>query len=258
MNTLIDIGFFDILDIVLASWLIYQLYKLVKGTAAINIFIGVTAIYLIWKLVGALNMELLSEVLGQFIGVGFIALIVVFQQEIRKFLLVLGSTNLGGKKGFWKNLISLKKTEISTNVTEVAEACKNLSASYTGALIVITRKMPLGFYVDTGDKLDAVLSHRLIESIFHKESPLHDGAVIVNGNQILSARSILPVSESTTLPARFGLRHRSAVGLAEKTDALCIIVSEETGEISIVNDGEVKPLKPEELTGELKKEISEA
>jgi len=137
----------------------------------------------------------------------------------------------------------------------LAEACKNMASSLTGALIVVTRKMPLGFYVDSGDKIDAVLSHRLLESIFHKESPLHDGAVIINGNQILSARSILPVSDSTTLPARFGLRHRSAVGLAEKTDALCIIVSEETGEISIVVDGEVQHLKPEELTGELKKEI---
>ncbi len=255
MNTLTDITLFDVLDILLASWLLYQLYKLVKGTAAINIFIGVTAIYLIWKLVGALKMELLSEVLGQFIGVGFIALIVVFQQEIRKFLLVLGSTNLGGRKGFWKKLINLNKDEATTNVSEIAEACKNMASTATGALIVVTRKMPLGFYVDTGDKLNAELNHRLIEAIFHKESPLHDGAVIIRANHILSARSILPVSDTTTLPARFGLRHRSAVGLAEKADALCIIVSEETGEISIVSEGQIKTIKPEELTGELKKEL---
>lgn len=229
----LDFGFLDLIDIALVSFLLYQLYRLVKGTVAINIFIGVAAIYLIWKIVEAFQMELLSEILGQFIGVGVLALVIVFQQEIRRFLLVLGSTNFKGGQRFFKQFNWMKAEEKDLDLDEMFTACENLSQTNTGAIIVIERKSQLGFYSETGTLINGELSSRLLESIFFKNSTLHDGAVIIKGNTIISAGSILPVSEKTNIPRRFGLRHRAAIGVAEKTDAMVIVVSEETGDISL-------------------------
>lgn len=234
----LDFSFLDLIDILLVAFLLYQLYRLIKDTVAINVLIGVAAIYLIWKLVQALQMELLSEILGQFIGVGVIALVIVFQQEIRRFLLMIGSTNFTRRRAllrFWR-INDEERTTI--DYSEVVKACGQMTRSSTGALIVFEGDSKLGFYASTGTPIGAQVSSSLLESIFNKNSPLHDGAVIITGSKIVAAGCILPLTEKTNLPSRFGLRHRAALGIAEKANALAVIVSEETGEISVVNNGQ--------------------
>ena len=236
----LDFRLLDLIDILLVAVLLYQLYRLVKGTVAINIFVGITTIYLIWKLVDALQMELLSEILGQFIGVGVIALIIVFQQELRKFLLVIGTTGFSNRRKILQRIKWFKvQQKEKTNVRTLVDACTSMATSKTGAIIAVTRKSELGFYAQTGDRLDAQLSTRMLESIFYKNSPLHDGAVILSGNRITAARAILPVSDQTDLPAHLGMRHRAALGLTEKTDAVAIVVSEQTGTISYAKEGKI-------------------
>lgn len=230
----LDISLLDVLDILLVAILLYQIYKLVKGTVAINIFIGVAAIFLIWKLVQALQMEVLSLILGNFIGVGVIALVIVFQQEIRRFLLVIGSTNFTSKRLFLKQLKWLRdENEENIPLDELVTACSEMSSTKTGALIVLERKSRLGFYSDTGTKIGGKVSVQLLLTIFKKNSPLHDGAVIISGTNIVAAACILPVTDRGNVPKRFGLRHRAAIGIAEKTDSLALIVSEETGDVSL-------------------------
>ena len=254
----LDFGFLDLIDILLVAFLLYQFYRLVRGTVAINIFIGVAAIYLVWKLVEALQMELLSEILGQFIGVGVLALVIVFQQEIRKFLLVIGSTNIADSQKFLRQFKWIKTEEQEVNVKELYEACKNMSLSKTGAIIVIQRKSQLGSYTETGTMINGVLSSQLLESIFFKNSTLHDGAVIINGNNLVAASCILPVTDKPNIPLRFGLRHRAAIGVAEKTDALALIVSEESGDISIAVEGSFfNKIKLLELEDKIKEYLSD-
>lgn len=184
-------------------------------------------------------MELLSSVLGEFIGAGIFALIVVFQQEIRKFLLMIGSTNFTQRRKFLRQFKFVKDdTQISTNINAIVNACENMGRTQTGALIVIQKSTKLDFVKNTGDKMDIELNQPIVESIFYKNSPLHDGAMIIEDNRITATRVILPVSNDRTIPLRFGLRHRAAVGITEKTDALALVVSEETGQISYLKDGE--------------------
>lgn len=239
MPDFFDINFFDILDIVLVAVLLYSIYKLVKGSAAINIFIGIVIVYLAWKLTELLNMEMLSNVLGEFIGVGMFALIVVFQQEIRKFLLMVGSTNFGNRRHFlrqWKFLKNdIEDLEI---ISVIVHACEKLGTTNTGALIVIRRNTSLDFVKNSGDEMSIEINQPIISSIFYKNSPLHDGALVIEGSKITATRVILPVSNDRTIPLRFGLRHRAAVGITEKTDALALVVSEETGQISYLKNGE--------------------
>ena len=231
----LDFRFLDLIDILLVAFLLYQLYRLIKDTVAINVLIGVAAIYVIWKLVGLLQMELLSEILGKFIGVGVIALVIVFQQEIRKFLLVIGSTNFKRRRMFFKQLKLMRQDdEVEFRYDDLIKACESFSKNRTGALMVIEGDSKLGFYSSTGTSIKAEMSTNLLESIFNKYSPLHDGAVIISGNTIVAAGCILPLTEKRSLPSRFGLRHRAAMGISEKTNALTIIVSEETGDISAV------------------------
>lgn len=211
-----------------------------RGSVAIKVFLGFLFLYLIFLVVKAANMELLSIILGQFMGVGVIAVIILFQQEIRKFLLLLGKTTIFDDGNIFQNIKMLWKDKFdqtSMNITPIIEAIKTLGGSNTGALIVFSRDSELKFYADSGDRLDAIVSKRLLLAIFNKHSPLHDGAVIVNENRIVAARCILPVSEQDNLPAQFGLRHRAAVGMTENTDSLVIIVSEETGQLSTVRSG---------------------
>lgn len=234
----LKISFFDILDIALVATMLYYLYKLVKGTAAINIFIGIVIIYLLGKLTQLLNMEMLSSVLGEFIGVGMIALVVVFQQEIRKFLLMLGSTNITSKHSFLKSFKFSSPTEDLDYVEEIIEAIKDFSQKRTGALIVIRRNNKLDFVKDSGDEMDIVVNKPILKSIFYKNSTLHDGAIIIEENKITATRVILPVSNSREIPLRFGLRHRAAIGITEKTDAIAIVVSEENGQVSYLKNGE--------------------
>ena len=239
--TFIEIKFLDIIDVILVAFLMYYVYNLLKGTVAINIFFGIIAFYLLWKLVTAIEMKLLSEIFGAFISVGFIALIVVFQPEIRKFLLMLGKPGFMKTKRtrflFWKFDHNLQD---ELDIDPIILACKNLSETKTGALIIIANKSGLEQYVETGEFIGSSISSALIENIFFKNSPLHDGAMIINHDKIKAARCILPVSDSPKIPASLGLRHRAAVGITEDSDAIAIIVSEETGKISLAKDGELK------------------
>jgi diadenylate cyclase len=238
MFDFIEFSLLDILDILLVATLLYYIYKLLKGTVAINIVIGIAIIFVIWKITEALKMKMLSDILGTLLGGGVIALIIVFQQEIRKFLLMIGTTNFTNKRSFLKQLKFLqteKSSEIDTET--ILSACKKMSKTKTGVLIVIERTNNLDFLINTGDKMNAQINGAILQSVFYKNSPLHDGALIIRDNYIVATRAVLPISDSTKIPARFGLRHRAAIGVSEKTDAVCLLVSEETGEISYIKDG---------------------
>ena len=238
MLDFLDFTFLDILDIVLVATLLYYIYKLLKGTVAINIFIGIALVVLIWKITQALQMEMLSGLLGTLISLGAIAILIVFQPEVRKFLLMLGSTNFTNKRNFL-NQLKFLKTEIHTtmNVEDIVAACETMASTKTGALIVLERTHNLDFVKSSGDAMNAEINQPILESIFYKNSPLHDGAMIIKDNFIVATRIILPLSKKA-LPSRFGLRHRAAIGITETTDALCLAVSEETGKISYIKDGE--------------------
>lgn len=236
---LLDFSIIDVIDVILVALLLYYIYKLIKGTVAINIFIGIIFIYLAWLLTDFLKMELLSRIFGGFMKVGIIALIVVFQPEIRKFLLMIGSTNFGKRGSIFKPFKFLKtETTNTTDVDAILLACTKMGSTKTGALIVIERNNNLDFLSHTGDQMNIKVTQPIIESIFFKNSPLHDGAIIIENNVVKATRVILPVSNERNLPQRFGLRHKAAVGVTEKTDALALVVSEETGQISYFKDGE--------------------
>lgn len=234
-----DFGVIDFIDVFLVAILLYYVYKLVKGTVAINIFIGIIVIYAVWKLTDVLKMNMLHNIFDGFMKVGIIALIVVFQPEIRKFLLMVGSTNLSGKGKFFRKMKFLKtETETETNVDAIITACNKMGATLTGALIVLERNNNLDFLISTGDEMNINVTQPIIESIFFKNSPLHDGAIIIKNNIVKATRVILPVNNEKKIPERFGLRHRAAIGITEKTDALAIVVSEESGQISYIKNGE--------------------
>jgi uncharacterized protein (TIGR00159 family) len=228
------------IDIAMVAALLYQIYKLLKGSVAIKIFLGFLSLYLIYLLVRALQMELLTAILGQFMGVGVIAAIIIFAPEIRKFLLILGRSSIFSDDNVWKDLLFFwrKKENSAFNISPIIDATKSLAGSNTGALMVISSTVELKFYAESGDILDAELSKRLLISIFNKYSPLHDGAVIIHKGRIKAARCILPVTERE-VPAQFGLRHRAGIGMSEATDALILVVSEETGQISMMKNGKV-------------------
>lgn len=228
------------IDIALVAALLYQIYKLLKGSVAIKIFIGFLSLYLIYLLVRALRMELLSAILGQFMGVGVIAALIIFAPEIRKFLLIVGRTSIFSDDNILKDILFFwrKKENSAFNISPIIDAAKILAGSNTGALMVISSSTELKFYAESGDILDAELSKRLLISIFNKYSPLHDGAVIIHKGRIKAARCILPVTERE-VPAQFGLRHRAGIGMSEATDALILVVSEETGQISMMKNGKV-------------------
>lgn len=255
-DNILKFSLIDIIDVVFVALLLYYVYKLVKGTVAINIFIGIVIIYLIYLIVDSLKMVMLTKILYGFINVGFIALIVVFQQEVRKFLLMVGSTNFSSKRGFLKHLKFLKTEGISTSITDIdaiIAACNKMASSKTGALIVLERNNNLDFLAITGDEMNIKVTQPIIESIFFKNSPLHDGAIIIDNNIVKATRVILPVNNEKTIPQRFGLRHRAAVGVTERTDAIAIAVSEETGQISCFKNGEFVPFKDSTELGEILK-----
>lgn len=256
IQAFITIRFLDIVDIFLVAFLLYQLYMLIRGTVAIRIFIGIISIYLFWLIVKAMHMELLGSILGQFIGVGVIAMLIVFQQEIRRFLLMLGNQNFINKNfpmlKFFQN-----NTTINKNLIEIlVSTCDNLAKNYVGGLIVISEGSDLQTYASSGEILDANISERLITNIFFKNSPLHDGAIIIVNNRLVAAGCVLPVSDSMDLPKEFGLRHRAGIGMTEKTDSTVIIISEERGNISVSKDGKIiKIANPDELRTFLSKEV---
>lgn len=231
----LDIHWLDILDILLVTGLLYHLYQLVRGSVALKIFIGFLSVYLAYLVVRATEMALLTEILGKFIGVGVIAMIILFQNEIRRFLLLLGqSTDL-------QELFRWGKDEEANplSVEDILGAMQRMSKTKTGVLIVVSKNDPLKHYVASGDELDALVSQQLLSSIFFKNAPLHDGAVIIHNNRIVAARCILPVSPNPNIPVSMGLRHRAAVGITETTDAIALTVSEETGNMSFIQEGQV-------------------
>ncbi|MFT6054735.1 MAG: hypothetical protein ACJAS3_001526 [Roseivirga sp.] len=256
----LDVRWVDIVDILLVSVLLYQVYKLLKGSAAVRVLIGFLSLYLIYLVVRAAQMELLAGILGQFMGVGVLAAIIIFSQEIRKFLIILGKTSFRRNVIFENLLIwRKKKPKVNMNIAAVVEASKTLSGSNTGALMVFSRNTELKFYADSGDLLDAFISKRLLISIFNKYSPLHDGAVILYEGKIKAARCLLPVSERDNLPAQWGLRHRAALGMSEATDTLVLIVSEETGQVSIARNGTIHGnLSAPEVRKRLNRYLNEA
>ena len=241
----------DIIDIVLVAVILYQLYRLIKGTAALSIFLGIFVVYIFWLVVKALNMELISSMMGQVIGVGVIALIIVFQQEIRRFLLIIG-TKYMGKGGFSFEKLFSQESPVSRSrqvaIEAIVRAVESMAESKTGALIVIARRNTLDLYAEGGERLNAILSAELLKSIFFKNSPLHDGAVVIERGVIVSARCVLPVNDDPNLPPRLGMRHRAALGISEQTDSLVIVVSEERGKISLADAGKItENIKPNEL-----------
>jgi uncharacterized protein (TIGR00159 family) len=260
MIALITVRFWDILDILLLALLLFEIYRLIRGTVAMDIFVGIFLVYIFWLAFRALHMEMMASLLGQIIGVGVIALIVVFQQEIRRFLLLLGGRyakarwlNFSG----WGGAGTGEKVISEASLRQILNAVRTLSSSQVGALIAIARESGLETVIGTGDRIDARINSRLLESIFFKNNPLHDGAVIIQHDNIIAARCVLPVTENIFLPAKYGMRHRAALGLAEKTDAVVIIVSEETGEISLAYDAEIYfNLSPQRLEEELEKLFS--
>lgn len=245
----ISVRLLDIIDIGLVAVILYEVYRLVRGTVAINIFLGILSVYVFWKVVTALEMELLSEIIGQFVSVGVIALIVVFQKEIRQFLLLLGTPRFLKERSRWYTIFKIQvRPQVPLSVEPIIKACIQMSAQSTGALIVITRRSELSEYVNTGETIDSKISDSLITNIFFKNSPLHDGAIIISRNRIQAARCILPITRSESFPVTFGLRHRAAVGISEQTDAIAVIVSEQTGDIAYAKDGTLyKKIKPEAL-----------
>jgi diadenylate cyclase len=234
----LEVSWVDFIDISLVAILLYQIYKLIRGSIAVNIFLGILALYLVYLIVRAAQMELLATILGQFMGVGVLAMIVLFQPEIRKFLLLIGRGAEINRGNFLKSIANWRTGyHDDFDVHQFMEAVKTLKATRTGALVVFSRSIELKFYAETGDPLDAEVNKRLLLSIFNKNSPLHDGAVIIYQGRIKAARCILPVSDNDHLPPHFGLRHRSAIGMSETTDTLVMAISEETGRLILTRNG---------------------
>ncbi|HSN49800.1 MAG TPA: diadenylate cyclase, partial [Bacteroidales bacterium] len=216
---ILDLRLIDLIDILLVAIIFYQLYKLIRGTAALSIFIGIFLIYMFWLIVKALNMELIGALMGQVIGVGVIALIIVFQQEVRRFLLVIGNRYMNRRRFSFGKIFSSVEEETGSpkEAEEIVRATESMASKKTGALIVLGRKSSLDIYSEGGERIDAIISAELLETIFFKNSPLHDGAVLIEDGKIFAARCPLPITDSISLPPRFGMRHRAAIGISEHT-----------------------------------------
>lgn len=249
----LEIKWTDILDITLVAFLLYYIYKLVRGSVASRVFLGYLLIYLFYLIVKAIGLELLTRILEYFMGVGAIALIVLFQQEIRRFLLLVGKSTSLTNNQFFANLLG---TEVAPEekypLKTIIDAAKTMSSEFTGGIIVIQKEDDLGKFAESGDALDAVLSKKLILSLFSQYSLLNDGAIIIDASRIKAAHCILPIANNDDLPSNYGFRHRAALGISEATDAAAICVSEENGKISLAIDGNIKTVSVTELERDLK------
>ena len=243
----LEMSLTDILDILLLGILIFLLFRWIKGSSAMSIFIAIVSLYFIRILVGAFGMKFMATLLDTVLDVGVLALIVIFQPEIRKFLIQLGNRYMNGAKSrkIFNRIFGKGKegTDAGEAVNEITDACNRMSESRTGALIVIAHEAPLDDIISTGDKIDASIHRRLIMNLFFKNSPLHDGALVISGNRIAAARCTLPITQRKNIPANDGMRHKAAIGITEETDAEVIVVSEETGRISFVKAGTVTTIK---------------
>ncbi|HCC69619.1 MAG TPA: TIGR00159 family protein [Bacteroidales bacterium] len=253
------ISILDIIDIILVAFILYQLYRLIRGTAAITIFMGIFIVYLFWKVVELLQMELISSIMAAVFGGGVIILIIVFQQEIRRFLLMIGSRYMGGgnsslERFFSGGTVALRQKQ--TDIEEIVRGVEWMVDSKLGAIIVIARRSTLELYSEGGEVLNARVSAELLKSIFYKGSPLHDGAVLIESGRVYAARCPLPATDNPNLPPRFGMRHRAAIGISELTDSIVIVISEERGKISLAQFGEVdENIKPNDLRKILTEEL---
>lgn len=255
-----QIGIKDIIDIFLVAVLLYGTFKLLRRSGALNVFLGIMTFVIVWFLVSyVFKMELLGGILNRVVSVGAFALIVLFQDEIRRFFSRIGSRKNWGILNYFKRYFKSSNTEkvqTDLDLVQIVIACRNLSKTATGGLIVITRENDLEFFTQSGENIDARISSRLIENIFFKNSPLHDGALIISNRRLRAAACILPVSKNQTIPKRLGLRHRSALGITEQSDAIAIVISEETGHISWAINGKLTINgKPEELEHVLSEEV---
>lgn len=234
-----DFGIKDAIDILITASLLYYIYKTMKESGTLNIFVGVLAFIVLWIVVSRiLDMKLIGSIMDKFINIGLIVLVVLFQDQIKRFLVELGSNK---RWGFFRRIFSKKDNQSDPKqwIIPVVYACMSMSKSKTGALIVIQQEVPLENYERTGDIIDAKINTRLIENIFFKNSPLHDGALIISFGKLAAAGCIMPVSHDTKLPRYLGLRHRAALGIAQASDAIAIVVSEETGNISLAYKGQL-------------------
>ena len=243
----------DGIDIILVAVLLYYIYSLIKNTIAINLILGMVIIVVVYNILKALNLKLVPEIVnksvddntidGKFISIGIIALVVIFQPEIRRFLLHIGkSTFLQKNKAWWGYLFGSKDLERDNliRIKPIIDACKSMKKTRTGALIVFVKYYDDELFTNSCELIDSKISKRLLESIFQKYSPLHDGAVVISENKIKSASCILPLTDNDKLPPQFGLRHRAGIGVSETTDAVAVIISEETGEIAYAKQGRVR------------------
>ena len=247
MLEFLDFSWIDVLDILMVALVIFLVFRWIRGSTAINIFIAIIIVLLVRVIAAAIGMKMVSSLLGTVIDMGAVALIVIFQPEVRRFLNSLGrkaETTLQ-RPGFLQWLIpSLRPSQVDVKaLREITEAVREMAAQKQGALILILRRNSLDDIVATGDVMDAEISRRLIMNIFFKNSPLHDGAMVISGNRIAAARCTLPITERTDLPARYGMRHKAAIGISEQCDADVIVVSEETGGISLVRAGRITPIE---------------
>lgn len=253
-----DFGVKDIIDIVLVALMLYYIYRLMKESRSLNVFIGIIVFVVVWLFVSqVIEMRLLGSIMDKLVSVGVIGLIVLFQEEIRKFLYSLGTHQR--MRSIFKLFANKSGEDIEDKETimPIVMACMDMSKNKVGALIVIERAIPLDDIVNTGDLIDARINQRLIENIFFKNSPLHDGAMIISKKRIKSAGCILPVSHSLDIPKDLGLRHRAAMGISQDSDAIAVIVSEETGRISVAIKGEFRlRLSAEELESVLAREMA--
>ena len=255
-----EFGLKDFIDILLVALMLYYIYRLMRESRSLNVFIGILVFVVIWIFVSqVLEMRLLGTIFDKLVSVGVIALIVLFQEDIRKVLYNLGAhRRMRRLADFFtsKKSKERKKRNVKQDIMPVVMACMNMGRNRIGALIVFERTMPLDDVVSTGDRIDANINQRLIENIFFKNSPLHDGALIISQHRLKAAGCILPVSHDLDIPKELGLRHRSAMGISQESDALAIVVSEETGAISIAVHGEFRlRLSAEELESFLTKDL---
>ena len=243
--------FIDFIDIILVAAIMFWIYRATRGTNAPYIISGIIMIYLMWVVVRTLNMELLSNILGQFVSVGVIALIIVFQPEIRRFLQMIGMRQK--RFNFIARIFNRNDNTSVTIIAPIVQACREMSAHKTGALIVIGRQSDLRLITEGGIAIDAKISTPLLENIFFKNAPLHDGAVAIEGDRIVAAKCILPVTQSD-VPKSYGTRHRAAIGMSEISDAIILVVSEETGGISIAHGGTIhRDIAPDQLANLLQR-----
>ena len=259
MELFFEFGIKDIIDIVLVALMLYYIYRLMKESRSLNVFIGILMFVILWLLVSQiLEMRLLGSIMDKLVSVGVIGLIILFQEDIRKFLYNIGAHQ---RMRVLLKFFQQEKEENNNGsnremIVPIVLACMNMSKRKVGALIVIERSIPLDDVSDTGDRIDANINQRLIENIFFKNSPLHDGAMIISKHRIKSAGCILPVSHSLDIPKELGLRHRAAMGMSQDSDAVVIVVSEETGGITVAIKGQFQlRLSAEKLESVLTEEL---